>query len=64
MNGVWVSQRRNGLYQFGSISSMVGCGSTCYYKTNKDKSWECTKVLKYCEEIGMNTSTNHKCLVE
>jgi hypothetical protein len=22
------------------------------------------EVLKYCEEIGMNTSTNHKCLVE
>jgi hypothetical protein len=31
---------------------------------DQDKSWECTKVLKYCEEIGMNTSTNHKCLVE
>jgi hypothetical protein len=31
---------------------------------NQDKSWECTKVLKYCEEIGRNTSTNHKCLVE
>jgi hypothetical protein len=28
------------------------------------KSWECTKVLKYCEEIGMNTITNHKCQVE
>jgi hypothetical protein len=31
---------------------------------DQDKSWECTKMLKYCEEIGMNTSTNHKCLVE
>ena len=31
---------------------------------DKDKSWECTKVLKYCEETGMSTSTNHKCLVE
>jgi hypothetical protein len=31
---------------------------------DKDRSWECTKVLKYCEEIGRNTSTNHKCLVE
>jgi hypothetical protein len=31
---------------------------------DQDKSWECTKVLKYCEEIGMNTITNHKCLVE
>jgi hypothetical protein len=31
---------------------------------DKDKSWECTKVLKYCEETGINTSTNHKCLVE
>jgi hypothetical protein len=31
---------------------------------DQNKSWECTKVLKYCEEIGMNTSTNHKCLVE
>ena len=26
---------------------------------DKDRSWECTKVLKYCEEIGTNTSTNH-----
>jgi hypothetical protein len=31
---------------------------------DQDMSWECTKVLKYCEEIGTNTSTNHKCLVE
>jgi hypothetical protein len=31
---------------------------------DQDKAWECTKVLKYCEEIGMNTSTNYKCLVE
>ena len=31
---------------------------------DKDRSWECTKVLKYCEEIGMSTSTNHKNLVE
>ena len=31
---------------------------------DKDRSWKCTKVLKYCEEIGMNTSTIHKCLVE
>jgi hypothetical protein len=31
---------------------------------DQDKSWECTKVLKYCEEVGINTSTNHKCLVE
>jgi hypothetical protein len=31
---------------------------------DQDKSWECTKVLKYCEEKGMNKSTNHKCLVE
>ena len=31
---------------------------------NKDRSWVCTKVLKYREEIGMKTSTNHKCLVE
>ena len=31
---------------------------------DKDKSWECTKVIKYFEEIGRNTSTNHKCLVE
>jgi hypothetical protein len=31
---------------------------------DQDKSWQCTKVLKYCEETGMNTSTNHKSLVE
>jgi hypothetical protein len=31
---------------------------------DNDRSWECTNVLKYCKEIGMNTSTNHKCLVE
>jgi hypothetical protein len=31
---------------------------------DKDKSWECNKVIKYCEEIGMNTSTNYNCLVE
>jgi hypothetical protein len=30
----------------------------------QDKSSECTKVLKYCEEKGMNTTTNHKCLVK
>jgi hypothetical protein len=26
--------------------------------------WECTKVLKYCEDSGMDMSTNHNCLVE
>jgi hypothetical protein len=31
---------------------------------DKNGSWECTKVLIYCEEIGMNTSTKPKCLVE
>jgi hypothetical protein len=31
---------------------------------DQNKSWQCTKVLKYCEETGMNTSTNHKSLVE
>jgi hypothetical protein len=31
---------------------------------DKDWSWECTKLLKHCEEIGVNTSTNHRCLVE
>jgi hypothetical protein len=31
---------------------------------DKDRSWECTKVLKYCEEIGVDKSMNHKCLVE
>jgi hypothetical protein len=31
---------------------------------DQDKSWECTKVLEYWEETGINTSTNHKCLVE
>jgi hypothetical protein len=29
-----------------------------------DESWECTKVLKYCEDSGMDMSTNHNCLVE
>jgi hypothetical protein len=29
---------------------------------DKDGSWECTKVIEYREEKGMNTSTNHKCL--
>jgi hypothetical protein len=33
-------------------------------ENDQDKSWECTKVLKYCEELGMNTSANHTCLVE
>jgi hypothetical protein len=32
-------------------------------ENDQDKSWECTKVLKYCEEVGRNASTNHKCLV-
>jgi len=31
---------------------------------DQNKSWKCTKVLKYCEELGVNTSTNHTCLVE
>jgi hypothetical protein len=31
---------------------------------DQDKSWECTQMLKYCEEIGMKTSKNHICLVE
>jgi hypothetical protein len=29
-----------------------------------DESWECTKVIKYCEDSGMDMSTNHNCLVE
>jgi hypothetical protein len=29
-----------------------------------DESWECTKVIKYCEDSGMDMSTNHICLVE
>jgi hypothetical protein len=33
-------------------------------ENDQDRSWECTKVLKYCEEIAVNTGTNHKCLVE
>jgi hypothetical protein len=31
---------------------------------DKDKSWECTKLIKYCEEIERNTCADHKCLVE
>jgi hypothetical protein len=31
---------------------------------DQEKSWECTTVLKYCEETGMDISTNHECLVE
>ena len=33
-------------------------------ENDQNKSWKCTKVLKYCEELGVNTSTNHTCLVE
>ena len=29
-----------------------------------DISWECSKVLEYCEERGADSSTYHKCLVE
>jgi hypothetical protein len=29
-----------------------------------DESWECTEVLKYCEDSGMDMSTNHNCQVE
>jgi hypothetical protein len=29
-----------------------------------DESWECTKVLKYCEDSRKDMSTNHNCLVE
>jgi hypothetical protein len=29
-----------------------------------DESWECTKVFKYCEDSGMDMSTNHHCLVQ
>jgi hypothetical protein len=28
------------------------------------RSWECTKLLKYCEEKGVDSNTSHKCLVE
>jgi hypothetical protein len=31
---------------------------------DKDRSWECTKVLKYCEEKGVDGNTNYNCLVE
>jgi hypothetical protein len=35
-------------------------------KTEDDleESWECTKVIKYCEDSGMDMSTNHNCQVE
>ena len=26
--------------------------------------WECSKVLEYCEERGEDSSKNHECLVE
>jgi hypothetical protein len=29
-----------------------------------DESCECTKVIKYCEDSGMDMSTNHNCLAE
>jgi hypothetical protein len=36
------------------------------HKTEDDlnESWECTQVLKYCEDSGMYMSTIHNCLVE
>jgi hypothetical protein len=30
----------------------------------KDRSWECTKELKYCEEKGLKSYTSYNCLVE
>jgi hypothetical protein len=29
-----------------------------------DESWECAKVIKYCEDSGIDMGTNHNCLVE
>jgi hypothetical protein len=31
---------------------------------DNDRRWECTKVLKFSEEKGVNGSTSHNCLVE
>jgi hypothetical protein len=47
--------------ELDSLHQLHACDRS---EDDQDKSWECTKVLKYCEEIGMNISTNHKCLVE
>jgi hypothetical protein len=33
-------------------------------KDELDKSWKCTKVIKYCEDQGIDKGTNHNCLVE
>ena len=33
-------------------------------ENDSDMSWECSKVLEYCEERGADCSTNQKCLVE
>jgi hypothetical protein len=30
---------------------------------DKDRSWECTKVLKYSEEKEMDGNTSCKCLI-
>jgi hypothetical protein len=30
----------------------------------KDRYWECTKVLNYCKEKGVDDNTNYDCIVE
>jgi CO dehydrogenase/acetyl-CoA synthase epsilon subunit len=31
---------------------------------DKDRSWDCTKVLKDCEEKGLDGNTSYDCIVE
>jgi hypothetical protein len=31
---------------------------------NLHESWECTKVMKYCDNSGIDMRTNHNCLLE
>ena len=33
-------------------------------ENDTDMSWECSKVLEYCEEREADSNANHKCLLE